>query len=126
MTIGTSDLEKSIRFYDGLMSILGHQRHSTTETYAGYGEPGVTGKNCLWIMKPYDGEPASGGNGANIAFLAESRATVDTFYHLALKLGAKDDGAPGIRKEMHKKFYATYIIDLDGNKIVAVCHDPEN
>jgi hypothetical protein len=35
---------------------------------------------------------------------------------------AADEGAPGVREEVHENFYACYIRDLGGNKIVAACH----
>jgi hypothetical protein len=35
---------------------------------------------------------------------------------------AADEGAPGVHEEVHENFYACYIRDLDGNKIVAACH----
>ena len=40
--------------------------------------------------------------------------TVDECYHIAIKLGAKDEGKPGSR---HGKDYYAYFRDLDGNKI---------
>lgn len=125
ITIGVNDLDRSKIFYDAVLSKLDVNRHSDGETFAGYGEAGITGKNSLWILKPNDGNEAKGGNGANIAFLARSRQMVDAFYSTAIDLGAKSDGAPGIRKEAHENFYACYVIDFDGNKLVAVCHDPE-
>lgn len=125
--LGVNDLNSALVFYDGVMSILGYYRESTGETIAGYGskENIHTGIDCLWIGKPIDGALATAGNGINIAFLAASREVVDAFHKKAVELGGKDEGKPGIRKEAHPNFYAAYIRDLDGNKLVAVCHDPK-
>ena len=123
-TIGVNDLEKSIRFYDEILSTISQKRHSTGEGYAGYGEENESGENSLWILKPINNQPASGGNGTNIALLAPDRKSVDEFHAKAVELGATDDGKPGVRAEAHGNFYAAYIIDIDGNKIVAVCHKP--
>jgi predicted lactoylglutathione lyase len=51
-----------------------------------------------------------------VALQATDQAQVDRIYHLALSLGAKDEGAPGPRGE---GFYAGYFRDLDGNKLNA-------
>ncbi|NNC38073.1 MAG: VOC family protein [Hyphomonadaceae bacterium] len=132
ITIGVNDLAHSISFYDVILSQLGLERHSTEESFAGYGEvtsdneePDNTGVNSLWIMKPSNGKEAKGGNGTNIALLAESRDQVDAFYTAAINLGAINDGAPAIRNDAHDNFYACYVIDFDGNKLVAVCHKRE-
>lgn len=128
ITIGSSEIERSIQFYDALLSILGLERHSTDEAFVGYGHPSdtsETGENSLWIVKPLNGERAHGGNGVNVALLAASRQHVDAFHAKALESGATDDGAPGVRADAHDSFYACYIIDRDGNKLIAVCHDPE-
>lgn len=123
--IGTNDLKESIEFYDRVMPTLGYGRQSTGETFAGYGNESdiYTGKNCLWVGKPFNGEPATPGNGINIALLAGSRDQVNEFYRSAIAAGATDEGAPGIRAEAHPKFYATYLRDPSGNKLVVVCHE---
>ena len=126
ITLGTNSLEKSMAFYDALMPLIGYQRSHSGDTFAGYGEKkdSDTGKNHLWIVKPFDGKPATHGNGTNIAFDVSRRNLVDLFYKTALSLGASDDGEPGIRQEAHDNFYACYVLDPDGNKLVCVCHQP--
>lgn len=125
--LGVNDLDKAIEFYDGVMSILGHDRQSKGDTFAGYGncDDIHTGINCLWIGVPSNGLPASYGNGTNVAFLAARRALVDAFHKKDLELGGTNEGKPGLRLEVHPDFYAAYVRDLDGNKLVAVCHETE-
>ena len=43
----------------------------------------------------------------------------------ALAAGASDNGAPGIRSDIHDSYYAAFVIDPDGHNIEAVCHRPE-
>ncbi|MFA5583917.1 MAG: hypothetical protein WDA09_06850 [Bacteriovoracaceae bacterium] len=43
---------------------------------------------------------------------------VDRLHALVLTLGAKDEGAPGVRLDM---FYCAYFRDLDGNKFNLFC-----
>lgn len=121
--LGTNDLAASITFYDRVMATLGYARQDTGETYAGYGkaEDIGSGVNCLWLGKPLNGAPASPGNGVNVALLAKTRTQVDDFYQVAIAAGGADEGKPGLR-DVHPHFYAAYVRDLDGNKLVVVCH----
>jgi predicted lactoylglutathione lyase len=68
------------------------------------------------ITKPFDGNPATVGNGVMVAMKMPSKEAVDAFYQKAIELGATDEGAPGQRGE---GFYAGYFRDLDGNKLNA-------
>lgn len=119
VTIGTNDPERALKFYDAVMATLGHERFFTGDGYAGYGSQ--TGDQT-WITRPFDGKPASVGNGMHIAFLAPDRATVDAFHATALANGGTDEGAPGPRPHYHPNYYGAYVRDLDGNKLQAVCH----
>ena len=58
----------------------------------------------------------------HLAFQAESRAMVDSFYKAALASGGKDNGAPGERAHYHPGYYAAFVLDPDGNNIEAVFH----
>lgn len=124
--LGTNNLSESIAFYDQVMPVLGYTRQDTGDTYAGYGkkEDIGAGVNCLWIGNPLDGQPATPGNGVNIALLAKTREQVDEFHALALENGGQDEGAPGLR-DIHPSFYAAYVRDPSGNKLVVVCHREE-
>ena len=121
--LGTNDPVASRRFYDAVMPTLGCACHDAGDSYAGYGlqEDMGSGQNCLWLGLPADGKAATCGNGTNVAPLAETREQVDRFYATALAAGALDEGAPGLR-DVHPHFYAAYIRDPDGHKLVVVCH----
>lgn len=119
VTLGTNDFERAIPFYDAVMEVLGHPTLFRFETAVAYGE--ATGPK-LFILSPFDGEPARAGNGVHAAFAADSRATVDAFHRVALEHGGTDEGAPGLRPHYHPNYYGAYVRDPDGNKIQAVCH----
>ncbi|MCW8865458.1 MAG: VOC family protein, partial [Colwellia sp.] len=68
---------------------------------------------------PFDGEPASNGNGTMVAFTLSSVNKVNEIFSMALKLGASSEGKPGERKD--GAYYGAYFRDLDGNKI-AIFH----
>ncbi len=121
--LGSNDVDKAMNFYDQVLGVLGHDRRWQGESGAGYGKGDERGIDTFWLTKPLNGELATVGNGTNVCFVAPTRKSVDAFHELALKLGALDEGKPGIREEVHDDFYACYIRDLDGNKIVAACHE---
>ena len=126
MSLGTSDLSIAIRFYDAALAPLGHARidgfdPEGTSAAWGLDDPGPH----LWVTLPFDGQPASVGNGCMVSFLAETRAAVDAFHRAALAHGGSDEGAPGLRPQYGPTFYAAYVRDPDGNKLNAVCSSPE-
>ncbi len=61
----------------------------------------------------------------HLAFTAANREQVESFYRAALSAGAKDNGAPGLRPQYHRHYYAAFVIGPDGHNIEAVFHEPE-
>jgi catechol 2,3-dioxygenase-like lactoylglutathione lyase family enzyme len=123
VTIGSNNLEKAMAFYDAALAPLGLARLNTyPDAAAGYGTKG--GRPQLWVLRPIDKQAASVGNGVTVGLDAPDRLAVDAAYAAAMKGGAKDEGAPGIRKHYHPNYYGAYVRDLDGNKICIVCHKP--
>ena len=121
--LGALDLEEAGVFSDAVLAPLDWHRVGRLETEIGYG-PKVASEPAapvpLWILKPYNGEQATFGNGVNIAFHAPSRGAVDAFYRAALANGGKDEGEPGLRLHYTPTFYAAYVRDPTGNKLSAV------
>lgn len=123
LTLGSNDLHRARRFYDAVMVPLGATRLATSGAELGYGPTG--GPPRLWITHPFDGRPASVGNGTMPAFAAATHAAVDAFHAAALAHGGSDEGAPGLRPAYGPAFYAAYVRDPDGNKLAALCTQPE-
>jgi len=124
VTLGVNDLDEAIAFYDAVMPAIGQRRFGRGDWWAGYGEFDGVGVGTLWLVIPSDGEPATAGNGTNVALLAPDRASVRAFHRAALQHGGADEGQPGLRPENHAHFYASYVRDPAGNKLLAVCHSP--
>jgi len=61
----------------------------------------------------------------HLAFKADDREQVRAFHRAALKAGAQDHGAPGLRPHYHATYYAAFVIGPDGHNIEVVCHAPE-
>lgn len=123
ITLGTNDLARAMAFYAQVMPTLGLTLAHADTVEFGYARPGDA-RTRLWVTKPFDGRPATVGNGSMVALAAESRAAVNAFHAAALAAGGTDEGAPGLRP-YHAHFYACYVRDPDGNKLSAVCEQPE-
>jgi catechol 2,3-dioxygenase-like lactoylglutathione lyase family enzyme len=117
VTLGTNDFPRAARFYDELLGGLNAKRvMGDGERWIAWGASPTGPSLCL--LKPYDGKPATVGNGVMVALAAQTPADVDRIYALALRLGGTDEGPAGPRGD---SFYAGYFRDLDGNKLSCFC-----
>jgi catechol 2,3-dioxygenase-like lactoylglutathione lyase family enzyme len=114
VSFSVSDLKKSIAFYDAALAELGHRRVYTGESGAGWGRS--AGREIFEIKKRVD-DASPPSSGFHLAFHANRREEVHTFYDQALKNGGKDNGAPGPRPTYGKEYYAAFVIDPDGYEI---------
>lgn len=126
--LGTNDFRRACAFYDEVLGALGLARCDTSqepdwEGWAGWGIYESSGRReiALWVCEPFNGAPATAGNGTMVALHAESWQQVDRFHAAALAMGGTSEGAPGLRPQYNADFYAAYVRDPDGNKLAAVC-----
>jgi catechol 2,3-dioxygenase-like lactoylglutathione lyase family enzyme len=119
VVVGSNDLDRARQFYDELMPTIGAGRIlEFGENFTMYGTS--MGRPALAVAKPYDGRPATAGNGNMAAFALDTRAKVDALYARAIELGGTCEGPPGVRgEEGPQAFYGAYFRDLDGNKLAA-------
>ena len=116
VTLGSNDLEKSAAFYDALLGEIGAKRIMEGDTFIAWGS--AMDRPSLGVIKPFDGNTATVGNGTMIALACDKPETVDKLYNKAMELGAKDEGPAGPRGD---QFYAGYFRDPDGNKLNFFC-----
>ena len=128
ITLGTNDPPRAVAFYDAVLAALGLQRCATPgeddwQDWAGWGTYAAQGAQelALWVCKPFNGKPASTGNGAMVAFRASNWAAVQGFHAAAVRCGGASEGEPGLRPQYNEDFYAAYVRDPDGNELAAVC-----
>lgn len=114
VTVGTNDLARAAKFYDALADEMGTARMMEFDSFIAWGTAG--GGAGIAATKPFDGNAASVGNGAMVAFEAKNHKQVHKLYDIALANGGTDEGAPGPRGD---GFYAAYFRDPDGNKLNA-------
>lgn len=113
-TIGSNDFSKSMPFYTELLGTQGVTK--MFDHPRGGALFGKAGKPVFGVLSPFNGEAATAGNGAMVAFDLPSREAVDAFYAKAIELGGTDEGPPGPRGQA---FYMAYFRDLEGNKFCA-------
>jgi predicted lactoylglutathione lyase len=108
--LGTNNVEDSIKFYNSLFEETELNQVLSTDR--------MTFWQCedfaFAIAIPFDGEPASHGNGTMIGLNVGSTEEVEKLYSKALKLGGTCEGKPGQRGPK----FSAYVRDLDRNKIV--------
>ncbi|HWE73455.1 MAG TPA: VOC family protein [Stellaceae bacterium] len=125
LSLGVRDLARSRDFYDAILAPLGYCRGFDHDDAAGYGlsEKHPLGEQGLpfWIGSEAKGVALNG----HVCFSAPDRAAVDAFHQAALAAGARDNGAPGLRPQYHASYYAAFVIDPNGHRLEAVCHQPE-
>lgn len=126
--LGSSDLPRSARFYDAALGALGLVRCDTTgepdwDGWIGWGtyDEGGSREVALWVCAPFNGQPATAGNGTMVALHATSWKQVQDFHAGAVTNGGTSEGVPGLRLQYGADFYAAYVRDPDGNKLAAVC-----
>jgi hypothetical protein len=111
------DLKKSRRVHEAALQPLGY---GVVREFPGFAGLGASDKPELWI-----GRDDTVTKGVHLALASRDRKAVDAFHAAALKTGGKDHGAPGLRAHPHPHYYGAFILDLEGNNIEAVCHDPK-
>ena len=116
--VGSNDLERSKKFYDGLFGKPGRQDDRGRLIY---GRKGA----LFMVSAPIDGQPATTGNGSTIGFTFETPAEVDAWYQSGIAAGGSAiEDPPGIRSNAFGALYLAYLRDPDGNKLCGL-HRPQ-
>ncbi|WP_025870759.1 VOC family protein [Methylobacillus glycogenes] len=106
-----ADLAASKRFYQAVLSALGHAEVLQEG-------PGFFYADELFVNQADDYITR-----IHLALQAADQASVQAFHRAALAAGGRDNGAPGERP-YHPGYYAAFVLDPDGNNIEAVFHGP--
>lgn len=127
LTVGADDMARAKRFYSAFLPALGYELEERPDglSYALPRQPGQSvAQPEFYVKPPFDGRPASAGNGAMIAFQARSQKQVRDLHAAALAAGGSDEGPPGFRDSYSPRFYVGYFRDPEGNKIALFSNDP--
>lgn len=112
--IKVSDFAKSRPFYEAILGTLGYKVVFEDGGVVGIG---TNTHNMFEVRQASKDVPLS--SSTHIAFTAKSEDVVRAFYDKALELGAKDNGAPGLR-DYEPGYFAAFVIDPDGHNLEAV------
>ena len=112
--IGTNNIDAAAEFYDAVLATIGMTCVLSETDERGYA--GADGRITLFVVTPYNEQPATFGNGTQIMFYAADDAAVRAFHATAIRYGGTDEGLPGPR-QYHPDYYGAYVRDLDGNKL---------
>ena len=116
--LGSSDIERSKKFYDALLGAVGapagKQDPKGRLIYAHDG-------GVLMISKPIDGKPASGANGGTVGFAVSGPEQADAWHKAGVANGGTAvEDPPGQREGAAGPIYLAYLRDPDGNKLCAL------
>lgn len=120
--VGSNDIEKSKRFYDAVLGVLG-----AGEPFRGKAPTGQDrlfyrhGGGSFGVSEPINGEEASFANGGTIGFKCDSPEQVQKFHDVAVAFGGQSiENPPGLRESAMGAMHLAYVRDPDGNKLCAV------
>ncbi len=127
ITVGADDIACARRFYSAFLPVLGYELEEGHEGLS-FTLPVEPGQNSVlpdfYVKPPFDGGPASVGNGSMVAFQARNQKQVRDLHAAALAAGGSDEGPPGFRASYGAHFYVGYLRDPQGNKIALFSSDP--
>ena len=115
VTIFVGDLDKSKAYYEKSLEPLGYK--------LSFGKEDIfwafdIGNKCLFEIAQYKGD--SPLITTHIAFRATRREQVEAFHKSSILAGGKCNGAPGLRPQYTKNYYAAFVHDPDGHNIEAM------
>ena len=123
--IGSGDIEKSKKFYNAVLGVLGAGEpmahvNDTGQTRLFYMHDGST----FSISEPINGEPVTPSNGSTIGFLCNSPEQVAELHDVAVANGGTSiEDPPGLREGSMGAMYLSYVTDPDGHKVCGI-HRP--
>ena len=129
VTVGADDIAGAKRFYSAFLPDLGYELEEGPEGLS-YALPARPGQSPIlpdfYVKPPFDGRPATVGNGSMVAFETHNQSQVRDLHAAALAAGGRDEGSPGFRAAYGPHFYVGYLRDPQGNKIALFSCDPND
>ena len=123
--VGSNDIERSKRFYDAVLGVLGAGEPVRNQSKTGHQRLFYRHNGSSFcVSEPINGERANCANGGTIGFKCGSPEQVQQFHDTAVAHGGTSiEDAPGLREGGMGAMYLAYVRDPDGNKLCAL-HRP--
>jgi catechol 2,3-dioxygenase-like lactoylglutathione lyase family enzyme len=116
VSLAVSDLTRAAAFYERALAPLGLSKLVVRERMVGFGKTYPE----IWINLRDGMARLPADSGAHIALRAKTTAEIDAFHAAAVAAGAVSASAPSLRPHDRVRYYAAFIVDVDGNRIEAV------
>ena len=117
ITVQVADVRRSRPVYEGLLRALGVVPLATDGDGIGF----CNDEGCgLWLI-PAEGQET---RELHVAFKAATRRQVHDFHAAAVTLGLEVLHSPQVFESYGPDYFATFVRDLDGHNIEAVCRTP--
>jgi len=118
--LGSNDIERSRRFYDATLAVVGCLPGVEQVGPAGHARLFYRhGGHSFSLSEPIDDQPGTHSNGGTIGFTCETPEQVQRFHDVAVASGGTSiEDPPGWRGD--KMVYLAYIRDPDGHKLCAI------
>ena len=114
VSVGVDDMARAKRFYTAFLPALGYELDEAGGELS-FALPVPPGKTPVqpdfYVKSPFDGHPASTGNGSMVAFEAHDQRQVRDLNAAAMAAGGSDEGQPGFRNAYGTRFYVAYLRD---------------
>lgn len=123
--VGTSDIERSKRFYDAVLATLGASEPMQHTADSGHKRLFYAHNGSMFcVSEPINNEPVTFANGGTIGFKCDSPEQVQKFHDVAVANGGTSiEQPPGPREGSMGTLYLSYVRDPDGNKLCGI-HRP--
>ena len=120
--VGANDIERSKRFYDALLGVLGAGEPHRNNASTGHARLFYRhGGSTFCVSEPINGDAATFANGGTIGFECNSPEQVQQFHDTAVAHGGSSiEAAPGLRESPMGAMHLAYVRDPDGNKLCAI------
>ena len=120
--VGSNDIERSQRFYDAVLGVLG--AGPAVRNTAASGHVRLFWRhagNSFGVSQPIDGQTATPANGGTIGFKCGSPEQLQRFHDVAVAHGGTSiEEPPGPREGNLGPMHLAYVRDPDGNKLCAI------
>jgi len=114
---GTDDIQKSKKFYDALMEVLGYSEGVIDERGRCFY---FTPNGVFGLTNPINGEPTTVSNGMTVGFNVTGPDQGDAWHAAGVANGGTAcEDAPGVRVGAARSLYLAYLRDPSGHKICA-------
>ncbi|UNG17720.1 VOC family protein [Stutzerimonas zhaodongensis] len=124
--VGSNDIERSKRFYDAVLGLLGAGEPIRNTGPSGHTRLFYQHDGSLFgVTEPINGEEATVGNGGTIGFKCNSPEQVQAFHDVAVAHGGTTcEEPPGLRESSLGAIHLGYVRDPDGHKLCGIYRAP--